>query len=79
MLNSKMLVTKELYYLEIRNIIRTFVTMEIISREGSQVIIKDKSGRVWLTRRIKRKKDSRRRAISHYSVRYIPIKELLSQ
>ena len=50
--------------------------MEILSREGSQVIIKDKNGRTWLTRRVKRKKDSRRRPVLKCTVRYIPIREL---
>lgn len=51
--------------------------MKILSRCGSTVIIEDKEGRIWLTRRKKRKHNNRRQKPTHRAVIYIPIKQLL--
>lgn len=52
--------------------------MKIISRKGSQVIVEDRLGRIWLTRRTKRKKNCRRQKVTNkgWSIRYWPIKQL---
>lgn len=50
--------------------------MEILYRNGSEVIIKDRNGRVWLTRRKKIRKNCRRQTPRGRSVRYFPILEL---
>jgi len=53
--------------------------MKIISRNGSSVIIERDNGQIWLTRRKKRRHDSRRRVFNKTnksSVIYIPIKHL---
>ena len=51
-------------------------TFKIISRKASLVTIQTLNGEVWLTRRIKHKKDSRRRKLTRKTVRYIPIKRI---
>lgn len=56
--------------------------MEIVSREGSLVQVRDKSGKLWLTRRKKRRHDSRRRKgwyLRGKSVIYIPIKRIVEK
>lgn len=52
--------------------------MIIIERNGSQVLLKNKNGELWLTKRIKRKNDSKRRKILNkgWSVRHIPIERI---
>lgn len=51
---------------------------EILQRTGSLVIIRDRLGRIWLTKRKKLRHDSRRRKPHRgwRSVRYFPIKQL---
>lgn len=53
--------------------------MEILFRKGSEVVLRDKKGRIWLTRRIKIRKTSKRRKPDSYfrTVRYIPIKQII--
>lgn len=48
--------------------------MEIISRKGSLVVLKDKKGRFWLTRRKKPKHDSRRKKFGR--VYFLPITQI---
>lgn len=52
--------------------------MEIVSRHGSEVLLKNKDGELWLTKRVKRKKDCSRQFIMDkgWSVRHIPIKRI---
>jgi len=52
--------------------------MQIISRNGPEVLLLNKDNELWLTHRVKRKKDNRRRKIytKNYSVRHIPIKRI---
>jgi len=56
-------------------------TERIISRDGSLVTIRDKKGKLWLTKRVKRKKDSRRQFIQDagWSVRHIPIRRIIER
>lgn len=47
---------------------------KVISRlEGSIVIVQAKDGTLWVARKKKRKKDSKRRILTRRSVIYIPI------
>lgn len=48
----------------------------IVKREGSQVTILTEHNELWLTKRVKQKKDSTRRVKRFKSVRYIPIKRI---
>lgn len=50
--------------------------MEIISRKASLVVLKDKEGRYWLTRRKKRRHDGRRQKGRECRVIYIPITQI---
>jgi len=52
--------------------------MEILYRKGSFVIIKDKHGRMWETKRKKQRRNCRRQKGSNGSSRviYIPIKRI---
>lgn len=60
-----------------KNIVYTYIQMEILYRNGSEVILKDRNGRVWLTRRVKRKKHKRQKIYGkRMTVRFIPIVEL---
>jgi hypothetical protein len=47
--------------------------MTTIERHGSQVVILTDSGELWMTRRVKLRRDSRRRVARSRSVRYKPL------
>lgn len=50
--------------------------MKIISRKGSEVLIQDKQGRYWVTRRKKLKHDNRMRKGKNARVVYIPLYQI---
>ena len=53
--------------------------LTIIKRVGSEVLILTKTNELWLTRRVKRKKDSRNRVLREDSIRYIPIRRIYEE
>jgi hypothetical protein len=50
--------------------------MKIIKRKGSEVLIQDKQGRYWVTRRKKRRHDGRRQKGRECRVIYIPLYQI---
>ena len=55
-------------------------TERIVSRKGSLVTLRDKKGKLWLTRREKKKKDPNRRKLTDgWSVRHIPIRRIIER
>lgn len=53
--------------------------MQVLSRKGSLVILRDKKGKLWLTRRQKRKHDNRRRKSIKHSVLHLPIHRIMEE
>ena len=53
--------------------------MQVISRKGSLVTLRDRTGKLWLTRRVKRKKDARRQWKTSHSILHIPIERIVEK
>lgn len=52
---------------------------EIISRDGSECVVRDKKGKLWLTRRKKLRHDTRRRKGKYAHVIHYPIHRILEK